>query len=117
MQPLWELLRGRNLRDYGKTKASPHYEDYSGQSGSMQPGVEMRNKRRKKYDEYGLTVIEPDESQEQIVSPEDQDAARNPSCQSSHAASAGIMRTAVVTVTYDNGENGPTSATKRWAPV
>lgn len=85
----------------------------------------MFSKPKKKRDKYGYTVQDPTgsrietDSQKQIM--DGQDGGTETTNPGGHSVeppqSAGIMRTADFSVTYDEGENGPISASRSWAPV
>lgn len=85
----------------------------------------MFSKPKKKRDKYGFTVQDPTnsrietDSQRKIMDGQEGGVATiNSGGQGvEQPQTAGIMRTADFSVTYDGGENGPTSASKSWAPV
>ncbi|KAI8291139.1 hypothetical protein K4K56_006721 [Colletotrichum sp. SAR 10_98] len=75
MQPLLELILRRNPFSSGKgSKQTPqYYEHYDSQSKSKSRGggIELgqRKPKSKPKDDLGLTIIESDDSQENILSP------------------------------------------------
>lgn len=109
-------------------RSSREYEDYSESARASQPGadgIEMFSKSKKKHDKYGFTVQDPAESrietdsQREIMDGQEGSIATKDSGghKTEQPQTGGIMRTADFSVTYDGGENGPTSASRLWAPV
>ncbi|KAF5621967.1 integral membrane protein [Fusarium sp. NRRL 52700] len=114
LQPILEMLKGRNIWSSKKGSGKHQYEDYSKQSGQQQPGIELKDKPRKKIDAYGFTIQGKEGSEENIV---DADKTSRTTSSRPESPKEGIMRPDQVTVGYDGGEGGPTSAAKRWAAV
>lgn len=128
LQPVADAFLGRNPFHPVAKRSSREYEDYSESAGASQPkadAIEMFSKPKKKRDKYGFTVQDPTgsrietDSQRQIMDGQEGGIETiNPGGQRvEQAQTAGIIRTADFSVTYDGGENGPTSASKSWAPV
>ncbi|KAI7762421.1 hypothetical protein LZL87_006816 [Fusarium oxysporum] len=114
LQPILEMFKGRNIWSTKKRSGKHQYEDYSKQSGQQQPGIELKDKSRKKVDAYGFTIQGQEGSKENMVDPD-----KIPRTTSSRPESPkdGIVRTGQVPIGYDGGEGGPTSAATRWAAV
>ncbi|KAF9877753.1 hypothetical protein CkaCkLH20_04888 [Colletotrichum karsti] len=120
LQPLLEMFKGRTIWSTDKKSSGRQYEDYSKQSAQQHPDpIELRSKPRKKVDTYGLTIRDKDGSEESIVHPDKRSATASSSRNSGtdHAGDENIVKSSTVTVTYDQGEEGPTSAATRWAAV
>ncbi|KPM45291.1 hypothetical protein AK830_g1291 [Neonectria ditissima] len=117
LQPLLEMIKGRSIWQSKKSSSNRQYEDYSKQS-EQQPGIELRSQQKKKVDIYGFTVHAKETSEESIVQPGKQSATTSSSRHSGTLhAHDGIMKTDAVTIAYDHGEDGPSSAATRWAAV
>ncbi|KAB5555036.1 hypothetical protein GE09DRAFT_1123305 [Coniochaeta sp. 2T2.1] len=131
LQPLLEKVKGRSIWRGSNKKSSDAnhgYKEFTKQSGSHPDPLELRARPKKKVDAYGFTIHAKEEgSEENIVNNPAQDKQ---STASSERASGtykrggdrtdggrGIMVTDRVTVAYDGGEEGPTSAATRWAAV
>ncbi|KAJ4066360.1 hypothetical protein NW763_003396 [Fusarium oxysporum] len=114
LQPILEMLKGRNIWSTNKGSGKHQYEDYSKQSGQQQPGIELKDKPRKKVDTYGFTIQGKEGSEENMV---DSDKVSRTTSSRPESPKEGMVRTDQVTVGYDGGEGGPTSAAKRWAAV
>ncbi|SCO86453.1 related to integral membrane protein PTH11 [Fusarium oxysporum] len=114
LQPILEMLKGRNIWSTNKGSGKHQYEDYSKQSGQQQPGIELKDKPRKKVDTYGFTIQGKEGSEENMV---DVDKVSRTTSSRPESPKEGMVRTDQVTVGYDGGEGGPTSAAKRWAAV
>ncbi|KAF5590025.1 integral membrane protein [Fusarium pseudoanthophilum] len=115
LQPILEMLKGRNIWSTKKGTGKHQYEDYSKQSGQQQqPGIELKDKPRKKVDAYGFTIQGKEGSEENMV---DADKISRTTSSRPESPKEGIRRTDQVTIGYDGGEGGPTSAAKRWAAV
>ncbi|KAF4956256.1 hypothetical protein FSARC_11655 [Fusarium sarcochroum] len=118
LQPLLEILKGRNIWSTKKGSANRQYEDYSKQSAQQPPGIELQGKPRKGVDTYGFTIQDEDGSEDNIINPEEQsDTTASRPRSIAHNPSEGIVKTNTVTVGYDHGEGGLSSATTRWAAV
>ncbi|KAH9233418.1 hypothetical protein K456DRAFT_1725476 [Colletotrichum gloeosporioides 23] len=135
MQPLLELIPRRNPFSSGKgSKQTPqHYEHYGSQSKSKSRGggIELgqRKPKSKPKDDLGLTIIESDDSQENILSPttgsNNQTSTSsgvptltNNSDSSQHAADGKIIRTDCVSISYEErGHTQETSASSRWRAI
>ncbi|KAJ0335816.1 hypothetical protein COL154_013649 [Colletotrichum chrysophilum] len=132
MQPLLELILRRNPFSSGKgSKQTPqYYEHYGSQSKSKSRGggIELgqRKPKSKPKDDLGLTIIESDDSQENILSPttgsnnqtstsSGAPTLTNNSDSSRHAADGKIVRTDCVSISYEErGRTQETSASSRW---
>ncbi|CVK91256.1 uncharacterized protein FMAN_09399 [Fusarium mangiferae] len=114
LQPVLEMLRGRNIWSTKKDSGQHHYEDYNKQSGQQRPGIELQDKPRKKVDTYGFTIQGKEGSEENMV---DADKVSRTTSSRPESPKDGIVRADQVTIGYDGGEGGPTSAAKRWAAV
>lgn len=121
LQPLLEKLKGRSIWRSKKTSSNNRqYENFSKQSAQQPDALELRSKPKKKVDAYGFTIHAKEDSEENIVNPD-----KNSTTTSSDRHSGtyhsndreGIIKTNSVTVAYDRGEEGPTSAATRWAAV
>lgn len=123
-----DALLGRNPFQPVANRSSRQYEDYSESAAASQPkadAIEMFPKPKKKHDKYGFTIQDPAESrietdsQRKIMDGQEGSTATTDS--GGHGGeqprTGGIMRTADFSVTYDGGENGPTTASRLWAPV
>ncbi|KAI8298148.1 hypothetical protein K4K59_002972 [Colletotrichum sp. SAR11_240] len=135
MQPLLELILRRNPFSSGKgSKQTPqYYEHYGSQSKSKSRGggIELgqRKPKSKPKDDLGLTVIESDDSQENILSPTTGSnnqistssgvpTLTNNSDSSQHAADGKIIRTDCVSISYEErGHTQETSASSRWRAI
>ncbi|KAL1869402.1 hypothetical protein Daus18300_005614 [Diaporthe australafricana] len=129
LQPIIDAILGRSVFTPVAKRSSREYEDYSESAGPSQPkpdAIEMFSKPKKKHDKYGYTVQDPTgsrietDSQRQIM--DGQEGSIETENTGDHSVeqpqSAGILRTADFSVTYEEaGENGPTSASRSWAPV
>ncbi|KAK2730268.1 integral membrane protein [Colletotrichum kahawae] len=135
MQPLLELILRRNPFSSGKgSKQTPqYYEHYGSQSKSKSRsgGIELgqRKPKSKPKDDLGLTIIESDDSQENILSPTT--GSNNQTSTSSgvptltassdfgqHAADGKIIRTDCVSISYEErGHTQETSASSRWRAI
>lgn len=98
---------------------SRHYAKYGKQSGHQHDPIELRSKPRKKVDVHGFTIHDRDESEESIV---DRDApigyTSSGSQSGSYDPSRGvIIKTNAVSVTYEQGAEGPTSGARQWAAI
>lgn len=126
LQPLLEKILGSNpfssskksSRAQSRKYPERHYENYSDQkSGNYELRSHPRRQAGKLKDDLGLTIIADDESQEEILAP---GGARSASTSHVHyngdsvatyknAGSAAkpnqIMRTDVVTVTYNDASS------------
>ncbi|KAF5548954.1 integral membrane protein [Fusarium mexicanum] len=114
LQPILEMLKGRNIWSTKKGSGKHQYEDYSRQSGQQQPGIELKDRPRKKVDTYGFTIQAKEGSEENMV---DADKVSRTTSSRPESPKEGILRTDQVTIGYDGGKGGPTSAAKRWAAV
>ncbi|EGU78184.1 hypothetical protein FOXB_11295 [Fusarium oxysporum f. sp. conglutinans Fo5176] len=112
--PILEMFKGRNIWSTKKGSGKHQYEDYSKQSGQQQPDIELKDKPRKKVDTYGFTIQGKEGSEENMV---DADKVSRTTSSRPESPKEGMVRTDQVTVGYDGGEGGPTSAAKRWAAV
>ncbi|KAI3583831.1 hypothetical protein IWW34DRAFT_817285 [Fusarium oxysporum f. sp. albedinis] len=112
--PILEMLKGRNIWSTNKGSGKHQYEDYSKQSGQQQPGIELKDKPRKKADTYGFTIQGKEGSEENMV---DADKVSRTTSSRPESPKEGMVRTDQVIVGYDGGEGGPTSTAKRWAAV
>jgi hypothetical protein len=121
LQPLLEKIKGRSIwRSKQSSGNKRQYQDFSKQSEQQTDALELRSKPRKKVDAYGFTMHAKEDSEEDIVGTNKQSPTA-----SSHRRSGtyqpnerdGIVKTNSVTVAYDHGEDGPTSAATRWAAV
>ncbi|KAI8179305.1 hypothetical protein KHU50_003050 [Colletotrichum sp. SAR 10_65] len=135
MQPLLELILRRNPFSSGKgSKQTPqYYEHYGSQSKSKSRGggIELgqRKPKSKPKDDLGLTIIESDDSQENILSPttgsnnqtstsSGAPTLTNNSDSSQHAADGKIIRTDCVSISYEErGHTQETSASSRWRAI
>ncbi|KAF0331707.1 integral membrane protein [Colletotrichum asianum] len=135
MQPLLEIILRRNPFSSGKgSKQTPqYYEHYGSQSKSKSRGggIELgqRKPKSKPKDDLGLTIIESDDSQENILSPttgsNNQTSTSsgvptltNNSDSSQHAADGKIVRTDCVSISYEErGHTQETSASSRWRAI
>ncbi|ROT35997.1 hypothetical protein SODALDRAFT_352843 [Sodiomyces alkalinus F11] len=119
LSPLLEIAKGRSIWR-SKTKSSSHqYQDYSNPD-APQRGVELRSKSKpgKKVDAYGFTIQAKGDSEESIVQPDKQSATASSERRSgTYNPSDGIVKSSVVTIAYDQGDQAPTSAATRWAVV
>ncbi|KAH9239043.1 hypothetical protein K456DRAFT_1827471 [Colletotrichum gloeosporioides 23] len=112
--PLLEMFKGRPIWRTDKSSSNRQYEDYSKQSTQkQQDAIELRSKHRKKVDAYGFTIHAKDESEEAIVHPD----KRSASASSDRRSGGYSQEDTAITVTYDQGEEGPTSAATRWAAI
>ncbi|KAK0370408.1 integral membrane protein [Colletotrichum limetticola] len=88
--------------------------------GNYEYELGQRKAKPKPRDDLGFTIVEG-ESQENIVFGEGRSRAQTATSIGSHSSQpedGRIVRTDVVTVSYDeNGRAGETSASKRWRPV
>lgn len=117
LQPILEMIKGRSIWQTKKSSSNRQYEDYSKQS-EQKPGIELRSQQKKKVDMYGFTMHAKDNSEESIVHPDKQSATTSSSRHSeTFHAHDGIVKTNAVTIAYDHGEEGPSSAATRWAAV
>ncbi|EWZ40538.1 hypothetical protein FOZG_09200 [Fusarium oxysporum Fo47] len=114
LQPILEMFKGRNIWSTKKGSGKHQYKDYSKQSGQQQPGIELKDKPRKKVDTYGFTIQGMEGSEENMV---DADKISRTTSSRPESPKEGIVRTDQVIVGYDGGEGGPTSTAKRWAAV
>ncbi|QKD56407.2 uncharacterized protein FOBCDRAFT_241257 [Fusarium oxysporum Fo47] len=112
--PILEMFKGRNIWSTKKGSGKHQYKDYSKQSGQQQPGIELKDKPRKKVDTYGFTIQGMEGSEENMV---DADKISRTTSSRPESPKEGIVRTDQVIVGYDGGEGGPTSTAKRWAAV
>jgi hypothetical protein len=121
LQPILEKIKGRSIwRSKPSSDNKRVYADFTKQSEQQTDALELRSKPRKKVDTYGFTIHAKEDSEENIVSPNKQSPTS-----SSHRRSGtyhpsdreGIIKTNSVTIQYDQGEEGPTSAATRWAAV
>lgn len=128
LQPIADALLGRTPFLPVAKRFSRQYEDYSESAGPSQlkgDAIKMFSKPKKKRDKYGFTVqgttdsrMESDSQRKIMHGQEGGLATMNPGGHSvEQPQTAGIIRIADISVTYDRGENGPTSASKSWAPV
>ncbi|EXL44544.1 hypothetical protein FOCG_13514 [Fusarium oxysporum f. sp. radicis-lycopersici 26381] len=108
------MFKGRNIWSTKKGSGKHQYKDYSKQSGQQQPGIELKDKPRKKVDTYGFTIQGKEGSEENMV---DADKISRNTSSRPESPKEGIVRTDQVIVGYDGGEGGPTSTAKRWAAV
>ncbi|KAG5779415.1 hypothetical protein H9Q73_006904 [Fusarium xylarioides] len=114
LQPILEMLKGRNIWSTEKGSGKHQYEDYSKQSRQQQPGIELKDKPRKKVDTYGFTIQGKEGSGENMVGA---DKISRTTSSRPKSPKEGIVRTDQVTTGCDGGEGGTTSAAKRWAAV
>ncbi|KAF5263326.1 hypothetical protein FOXYS1_5927 [Fusarium oxysporum] len=114
LQPILEMFKGRNIWSTKKGSGKHQYKEYSKQSGQQQPGIELKDKPRKKVDTYGFTIQGKEGSEENMV---DADKISRTTSSRPESPKEGIVRTDQVIVGYDGGEGGPTSTAKRWAAV
>ncbi|KAE9577985.1 hypothetical protein CGCF415_v009686 [Colletotrichum fructicola] len=135
MQPLLELILRRNPFSSGKgsKQTLQYYEHYGSQSKSKSRGggIELgqRKPKSKPKDDLGLTIIESDDSQENILSPttgsnnqtstsSGAPTLTNNSDSSRHAADGKIVRTDCVSISYEErGHTQETSASSRWRAI
>ena len=119
LQPLLEMVKGRSIWNSSKksTDNSRPYGKFSKQSSQPDP-IELRSKPKKKVDVHGFTIHDRDDSEESIVG-NMQHTITSSGRQSGtyYPTDGGIMKTNAVTVTYDQGGEATTDATKRWAAV
>ncbi|KAL0943430.1 uncharacterized protein CTRU02_201316 [Colletotrichum truncatum] len=136
MQPLLELILRRNPFSSAKgSKQTPqYYEDYGSQSKSKSRGggnIELgqRKPKSKPKDDLGLTIVESD-SQENILTPPINQNHQtsvslgaptfrsNRSDSSQHSADGKIIRTDLVSITYEEqGQVHNTSTSNGWKAV
>ncbi|UQC78909.1 uncharacterized protein CLUP02_04388 [Colletotrichum lupini] len=132
LHPLLELILKRNpfssaraSRPTAKssdnnTGSAPSNYRPSRVYGNYEYELGQRKAKPKPRDDLGFTIVEG-ESQENIVFGEGRSRAQTATSigsQSSKPEDGRIVRTDVVTVSYDeNGRAGETSASKRWRPV
>ncbi|KAI3530439.1 integral membrane protein [Colletotrichum filicis] len=132
LHPLLELILKRNpfssaraSRPTAKssdnnTGSAPSNYRPSRVYGNYEYELGQRKAKPKPRDDLGFTIVEG-ESQENIVFGESRSRAQTATSigsQSSKPEDGRIVRTDVVTVSYDeNGRAGETSASKRWRPV
>ncbi|KAK1704369.1 integral membrane protein [Colletotrichum lupini] len=132
LHPLLELILKRNpfssaraSRPTAKssdnnTGSAPSNYRPSHVYGNYEYELGQRKAKPKPRDDLGFTIVEG-ESQENIVFGEGRSRAQTATSigsQSSKPEDGRIVRTDVVTVSYDeNGRAGETSASKRWRPV
>lgn len=116
LQPLLEMIRTRKFPS-AKKGSSKDYSEMSKQSRGHQDPIELQSKPKKKTDAYGFTIIDRD-SEESIVGKDKDKQSTAESSGNYSPGEGGIMKTDVVTVTYNHGEDGvPSSAATRWAAV
>lgn len=84
------MLKGRNIWSTKKGSGKHHYEDYSKQSGQQQPGIELKDKPRKKVDAYGFTIQGKEGSEENMV---DADKVSRTTSSRPESPKEGIVRT------------------------
>ncbi|KAK1486321.1 uncharacterized protein CCOS01_12464 [Colletotrichum costaricense] len=132
LHPLLELILKRNpfssaraSRPTAKssdnnTGSAPSNYRPSRVYGNYEYELGQRKAKPKPRDDLGFTIVEG-ESQENIVFGEGRSRAQTATSIGSHSSQpedGRIVRTDVVTVSYDeNGRAGETSASKRWRPV
>ena len=106
LQPLLEMIKGRNIWSSNKSGSDSHSRSYpkleSG-SGVQHSRYELRSKPKKKVDVHGFTMHDKEESEESIV---DRDAPLGYTSSgrrsgSNHPSEGGIMKTNAVAVTYE----------------
>ncbi|KAJ9143879.1 Integral membrane protein [Pleurostoma richardsiae] len=122
LQPLLEIILRRNPFSSNKdSKKSPrYYEDYTSQSKSRGGGIELgqRKPKSKIRDDLGLTIVD-DDSQENILTPQPEKssdsfvASGTGVRRTSHPAEGQIVRTDVVTVSYEAPGQGHTRNTSQ----
>jgi len=119
LQPLVEKIKGGSLWSSKKgTSKNRQYADFSKRSARQPDPIELHDKPKKKVDVYGFTIHAKDDSEENIVDLDKQSANRSSSRQSvAYHPTDRIIKTDTVTVTFDQGDEGPTSAATRWAAV
>ncbi|KAH7168465.1 hypothetical protein DER46DRAFT_679826 [Fusarium sp. MPI-SDFR-AT-0072] len=100
LQPILEMFKGRNIWSTKKRSGKHQYEDYSKQSGQQQPGIELKDKSRKKVDAYGFTIQGQEGSEENMVDP---DKISRTTSSRPGSPKDGIVRTGQVPIGYDGG--------------
>lgn len=117
LQPFLDKVRGRTLRrPSNKSSSNKNTGPYANFSKQSDP-LELQSQPKKKVDTYGFTIHDKEDSEENIVDPRDKQSTTASSGRHSPGMGDGIVRTDSVTVAYDHGENGATSAATRWAAV
>jgi hypothetical protein len=147
LQPLLEKILGSNpFSSYGKNSRGQsrkyperYYENYSdGKSGNYELNSRPRRGAGKPKDDLGLTILADDSSQEEILAASSKasagtSVAGGPQQTTGHGVTVGsynnpgkvaktkpnqIMRTDVVTVTYNDESSAQTAnSPKAWKPI
>ncbi|KAF4775205.1 hypothetical protein HER10_EVM0007803 [Colletotrichum scovillei] len=125
LQPILEMFKGRGIWSLDKKSGSYQYNSHSKKSAHhqqqqpQQDSIELRSKPRKKVDVYGFTMHAKEDSEESIVNPGKNAETSSSGRQSDTYPESEdkIVKSSTVTITYDQGEEGPTSAATRWAAI
>ncbi|EOO02170.1 putative integral membrane protein [Phaeoacremonium minimum UCRPA7] len=105
LQPVVEKIKGRSIWRSSKTGSSNRqYANFSKQSARQADPIELHSKPKKKVDVYGFTIHAKEDSEENIVNPDKQSTTTSSGRHSgTYQPNDRIMKTDVVTVTYDQG--------------
>lgn len=128
LQPIVDIVRGRDTwKSVGGPPSTEHvkYNKRSGLSDGRSNDIKMVHKPQRRRDKYGFTIDDTtfsrveSESQHGIntTPTEDTTTPQEDGHGFGNTPEHRILRTDEVMLTFDGGENGPTSASKRWAPV
>ncbi|KAK7445673.1 hypothetical protein Landi51_08069 [Colletotrichum acutatum] len=118
LQPILEMFKGRSIWSLAKKSGSYQYNSHSKKSAQQQQqqpqqdSIELRSKPRKKVDVYGFTMHAKEDSEESIVNPGKNAETSSSGRQSDTYPESEdkVVKSSTVTITYDQGEEGPTSA-------
>lgn len=111
------------MRSSRRHKHSEYEHREQSRNTNPNQSIEMRAPKKKKVDDFGFTVLGKEgSSQEYIVNDDQVDRNGSPAERLYAGDEQHIVRTQTVSVSYDNGEGGPVTAsgrglTGRWAPV
>lgn len=118
------MFKGRSIWSLDKKSGSYQYNSHSKKSAHQQQhmqqdSIELRSKPRKKVDVYGFTMHAKEDSEESIVNPGKHAETSSSGRQSDTYPESEdkIVKSSTVTIAYDQGEEGPTSAATRWAAI
>ncbi|KAK1713328.1 LOW QUALITY PROTEIN: uncharacterized protein BDZ83DRAFT_723466 [Colletotrichum acutatum] len=112
------MFKGRSIWSLAKKSGSYQYNSHSKKSAQQQQqqpqqdSIELRSKPRKKVDVYGFTMHAKEDSEESIVNPGKNAETSSSGRQSDTYPESEdkVVKSSTVTITYDQGEEGPTSA-------